>query len=79
MVLESMLMPSSIIWQAMVMICSLLIVQEMSTGVEKIPVEAVPTGAKVSLIKIGELQEKDQVCKCQLFPTVPMTSIALDL
>lgn len=79
MVLEYMLMLSSIIWPEMVMICSLPIVQVMSTGVEKIPVEAVPTGAKVLLIKIGELQDKDQVCKCQLFHTAPMISIVPDL
>jgi hypothetical protein len=75
---ESMLMLLLITWLEMETICSLNIVLVRLTGEIKIPVEEAPSGRKATRLKIGNLPDQDQECKCLPSHMVLMISIALD-
>lgn len=78
-VLEFMLMLLLTIWQEMVTITSLNIVQETTTGALKIQVEDLLFGVKAMPMKIGLSQVVDQACRCLQFHMVLMISIVPDL
>ena len=74
MAFEFMLMLLSITWLEMEMTCSQAIVQAQFIGETKIPVGAVHFGLKVSLIRIGNLLEKDLEWRLLLSLMAPMIS-----